>query len=60
MKEVENPYIEMLMNGTKIRVTFDHQDVTIDEIEDALRGILVGHTWHPNTINELFGADEES
>jgi hypothetical protein len=59
MKNEENAYIEMQMHGTKIRVTFDHHDLSIDEIEAALRGLLIGLTWHPDTVNELFGANEE-
>jgi hypothetical protein len=57
MKKEQPPYIEMCNYGTTIRVTFDHNDISIDEIEDALRGILIGLTFSPNTVDELFGKD---
>ena len=53
----EEMYIEMKNHGMTVRVTFDHNDITIDEIEDALRGILTGMTYHDDTIDELFGKD---
>ncbi len=59
MKKEKQPYIEMCMNGTTIRVTFDHEDVSIDDIEDALRGILIGLTYSPRNVDVLFGKDGE-
>lgn len=59
MKKEEQSYIEMRNYGKTIRVTFDHNDLNMEDIEDAIRGILIGLTWQLDTINELFGKDEE-
>ena len=36
--------------GTKQIAEWDHEDISIDDILDAFYGILIGATWHPQTI----------
>ena len=43
------------MWGTTYSVTNDHEGVTITEMIDLLRSLLLAAGFHPNTVNDALG-----
>ena len=44
---------------TTYTTEFSNSDVSIEQITDALRGMLLSHGFHIETINEYFKTDDE-
>ena len=58
MKNNENWKITIEQYGCKYSIELDKPDVTIEDVYNGLRQILLASGWHPNNVKEIFNEDD--